>query len=350
MAPRLLHPSSSAPLPKRRSPCDKSDDGKISSCEKTVKLLHSSVKTNNDQLTAAKTMDNHSQETSNNNNSSSSSSSSRRSAPPPSSSSLSSPTTLSSKENRNLKQNTVSPSTAHTQSCSNNRRSGISLSKTVPQESEQHYLSSQNMPSEQGFDTAALNGPLTSSHVHHPMQDFPTMGYGSTMGSSPWSSSMMMNPYGYSPSSTTPMMGGGFMGYGGNYGYGYGFGGGGGHYGPLSSLNQFLFSFQSVIFSVGQAVQIVGMNTQQLHHLYEQIMAMFDQALATIHELQTLQDRENEKLSLEQMKRKRRLKAIRWSIMLGITFAGYNVIRQWFQRRRDYQRRRRLALLPHHYG
>lgn len=196
---------------------------------------------------------------------------------------------------------------------------------------------------------STFNGPLTSFHPNSAMQDPVSMGYGYNMTNPYWSN---MSPYGYS---AAPL--GGMMGMGGNYGYGYGFGaggggGGGGILGPLSSINQFLFSFQSVIFSVGQAIQIVGMNTQQLHHLYEQIMGMFDHTLAIIHEVRTLEEQESKTLSPDQIKKRRRLKAIRWSIMFGITYAGYNVIVKWFQRRRDYQRRR-LALLQqqqHGYG
>jgi hypothetical protein len=245
------------------------------------------------------------------------------------------------------KQTNYLPNNHHSGGVYDNR-SGTTSAKT---ESEQYCLppSSQEIPSDQrsNHTTAAPNDPLRSYQPATPtMQDYTPMGFGS-MASTPWST--MMSPYGYS--SPSPMMMGGFMGLGGgggNYGYGYNaYGGGGGPQpaGPLFTLNQFLFSFQSVIFSIGQAVQIVGMNTQQLHHLYEQIMGMLDQALAMIHELQTLEDRRgNVTLSPEQVKRRRRLKAIRWGILLGILSAGYNVIQKWFQRRRDYQRKR-LALM-----
>ena len=154
---------------------------------------------------------------------------------------------------------------------------------------------------------------------------------------------------------TSPaMMGSMGMGYGSPYGMGMGgmgmgmspmgmgmgMGMGGG---PISSLNQFLFGFQTLIFSLGQAFQIVGMNTQAMHQLYDQAMGMLDQALVMLHELRTLENREIQALSEEDQKRRRRLKAIRWSLMLGISYAGYSFVAKWMKKRRDYNRRRMLG-------
>ncbi len=81
------------------------------------------------------------------------------------------------------------------------------------------------------------------------------------------------------------------------------------------------------------------MNTQALNQLYHQAMAMLDQALATIHELKTLETATSGKiLSEEEMKKRRRLKAIRWSIMLGISYGGYAFVRRWLKKRRDYKK------------
>ena len=78
------------------------------------------------------------------------------------------------------------------------------------------------------------------------------------------------NSFGMFPGGNVGGIGMGGMGMGG-YGYGspmlgsplMGIGG------PLNSLNQFLFSIQNVIFSLSQAVQIVGMNAQGLQQLLE---------------------------------------------------------------------------------
>merc|ERR1719203_1861825 len=71
------------------------------------------------------------------------------------------------------------------------------------------------------------------------------------------------------------------MGMGGMYG-------GMGNYGAMGmpwimSLNQFLFGIQSVVFSLGQAVQIVGMNAQQIRHVYESVKGMVENAVGQVH-------------------------------------------------------------------
>mmetsp|Transcript_25500 Transcript_25500/g.37818 ORF Transcript_25500/g.37818 Transcript_25500/m.37818 type:complete len:271 (+) Transcript_25500:1-813(+) len=143
-------------------------------------------------------------------------------------------------------------------------------------------------------------------------------------------------------------MGGMGMGMGG-YGQGLmgmGMGGAGSGSGAISSLNQFLFSFQSIIFSLGQAMQIVTMNTNQLHLLYDQIMAMIDHALQYIHQLQhldQLQSQQTTPLTEEQIKQKRRLKAIRWSLMLGISYGGFKIVLKWYRKRKGYAKARAFA-------
>lgn len=79
------------------------------------------------------------------------------------------------------------------------------------------------------------------------------------------------------------------------------------------------------------------MNTQALHQLYNQAIAMFDQALSAIHELKTLEANDNVQLSDEEKKKRRRLKAIRWSIVFGISYAGYSFIRKWLRKRKQYR-------------
>jgi len=159
--------------------------------------------------------------------------------------------------------------------------------------------------------------------------------------------------------STTPynsMMGGGMGGMGmgmGGMGMGMGMGGmnmmggmggyGMGQGGHMSSLSQYLFSFQSIIFSLGQAMQIVTMNTHQLHQLYDQIMVMLDQALKYLDELkhlESLQTHLQKPPTEEQIKKRRRLKAIRWSIMFGISYAGYKFVLKWYRKRKEYTRAR----------
>ena len=151
-----------------------------------------------------------------------------------------------------------------------------------------------------------------------------------------------------------PMMGlGGYSSYGmGGFGYspymgGMGMGGMGGMPimgGALSSINQLLFSFQSVIFSLGQAVQILGMNTQALHQLYDQAISMMDQILSVVNELKTLERKDETILTQEEQKRRRRLKALRWGIVLSISYAGYSMVYKWLKRRRDFKKRRLMGM------
>ena len=84
------------------------------------------------------------------------------------------------------------------------------------------------------------------------------------------------------------------------------------------------------------------MNTQALTQLYHQAIAMIDQALAAMHELKTVEMHHSEmqydQLSDEEKKKRRRLKAIRYSIMIGISYAGYSFVRKWLRRRREYKK------------
>ena len=135
------------------------------------------------------------------------------------------------------------------------------------------------------------------------------MGMGMGMGMSPYS------------------MGGMGMGMGG-----MGMGGYGGMGGPLSSINQFLFSFQSIIFSLGQAMQVVGMNTQAMEQLYQQAMHMMDTALVTMQDLKSLECKDLSLLSEEEQKKRRRLKALRWGLMMGVSYVGVKVVMKWWRR------------------
>ena len=160
----------------------------------------------------------------------------------------------------------------------------------------------------------------------------------------------------YSPYSAGTGMGMGGMGMGGMGMGGMGMGGMGmgmggmmggmgmgnvGMGGPISSLNNFLFGFQSVVFSLGQAMNIVGMNTQALKQLYSQIMSMMDSALSTLEEIrvmeQTMSRMKEEHISEDDKKRRRRLKALRWSLVMGASYMGYRIVSRWLRRRREFQ-------------
>ena len=123
--------------------------------------------------------------------------------------------------------------------------------------------------------------------------------------------------------------------------YGMGMMGGMGMGGPfLSSLNQFLFGIQTAIYSLSSAVQVIGMNTHALQQLVEAASGMVDHALRTYHELRTIELNVQENESDEQKMRRRRLKALRWALLVGTTYAAYRLIRGLMVARK--QRRRRL--------
>ena len=89
------------------------------------------------------------------------------------------------------------------------------------------------------------------------------MGYSGMGMMSPYSMGMM-SPY------SMGMMGMGGMGMMGSQ--------------WLFSLNQFLFGIQSVVFSLGQAVQIVGMNAQQMKQMYESVKGMVENAIGQVNQ------------------------------------------------------------------
>ena len=98
--------------------------------------------------------------------------------------------------------------------------------------------------------------------------------------------------------------------------------------GPLSGLNQLLFSVQSVIFSLSQAVNIIGMNTQGLRQLMESVTAMFDHAVETWNEMQSLEQMERHHETEEDRKRRARLRAMRMALVAGISYLGYRLVRR----------------------
>jgi hypothetical protein len=171
------------------------------------------------------------------------------------------------------------------------------------------------------------------------------------------STSTALDPYNslYSPNNMSYGGGMGMYGGGGGMGGGMGMYGGGGFGnmgmlgspygmspmmgGPLSGLNQFLFGIQNVVSSLGQAVQIVGMNTQAVKQLLEACVAMFDHAVATWSEMRAIEAAASEFESEEAKKRRRRLRALRWAMVTAATYAGYKCIRWIFSSsRRRHQR------------
>jgi hypothetical protein len=101
-----------------------------------------------------------------------------------------------------------------------------------------------------------------------------------------------------------------------------------------------LFSVQTVVFSLGQAVQIIGMNTQAIKALMESLTGMLDHAVATVRELHTSmmeqqqQQQGRRPLTDEQRKRQRRLRVLRWTMATALSYAVYKLIRRLSSGRR----------------
>lgn len=187
-----------------------------------------------------------------------------------------------------------------------------------------------------------LSKPTKNGNIKETGEEEPATSLERHEGATPSSIVPSNNPF--STPSSFGMFPGGNLGIGGmgmgGFGYGspmlgtplMGIGG------PLNSLNQFLFGVQNVIFSLSQAVQIVGMNAQGLQQLLESGTAMFDHIIASIHELVEPQRAE----SAEERKRRRRIRALRWAVITALTYAGYKLLRSLRQR----QQRNGIAAGP----
>ena len=84
--------------------------------------------------------------------------------------------------------------------------------------------------------------------------------------------------------------------------------------------------------------KILGMNTHALQQLFHTAMSFFDNAISTLNEIRALNiasASDEEEMSEEEIKRRRRLKALRWSLVMGVSYAGYKLMRRWLLRRRQ---------------
>lgn len=113
--------------------------------------------------------------------------------------------------------------------------------------------------------------------------------------------------------------------------------------GPFSNLNQFLYGIQTVVFSLSQAVQLLGMNQQVLQQAFESLTSMVEHAVATFHELRALEALQNEQETEQQKKRRQRLKTIRWALMFGGSYIVYKIIRRITSKRKHIERGNHLS-------
>lgn len=126
--------------------------------------------------------------------------------------------------------------------------------------------------------------------------------------------------------------------------------GGGMGGGPFASVYQALYGLQNVVFSISQAVQLVGMNQHVLQQAWESINQMVEHAVTTFSEMRALEANAQDGESEEDKQRRRRLKALRYALVLGGSWLAYKVVRQllfqkdaWRRGRRQQQQRPHLT-------
>lgn len=105
----------------------------------------------------------------------------------------------------------------------------------------------------------------------------------------------------------------------------------------LSGLNQIVYNIQSVVFSITQAIQVVGANQEALQHAWESLNQMVDHAVLTFHEMRALESIERECETEEERKRRKRLKALRYAFVFGGGWLAYKLIRRLLFRKRSLQ-------------
>jgi hypothetical protein len=112
--------------------------------------------------------------------------------------------------------------------------------------------------------------------------------------------------------------------------------------GPFSGIYQVLYGVQNVIFSITQAVQLVGMNQQLLQQAWESISQMVDHAFVTFHEMRMLELQNNREETEKEKQQKRRLKALRYTLVFGGSWLVYKIVRSLVFHKRN-RRRQFLA-------
>ena len=150
-----------------------------------------------------------------------------------------------------------------------------------------------------------------------------------TSGLAPYGGISTISPYGIYGGAASMMSPSPFMGMGMNtIGLPY-----------LSGLNQMVFNIQNIIFSISQAIHVVGANQQSLQHTWESLNQMVDHAVLTFHEMRALESIEQECESEEERNRRKRLKALRYAFVFGGSCLAYKLIRHLLFRKRSLQHR-----------
>lgn len=146
-----------------------------------------------------------------------------------------------------------------------------------------------------------------------------------TSGLAPYGGISAVSPYGFYGGAASMMTPSPFMGMGMNtMGLPY-----------LSGFNQMVYNVQNIIFSLSQAVHVVGANQEALHHAWESLNQMVENAVATFHEMRALENMERECESEEEQRKRKRLKALRYAFVFGGSWLAYKLIRNLLFRKRN---------------
>jgi hypothetical protein len=139
------------------------------------------------------------------------------------------------------------------------------------------------------------------------------------------------------------MMMGGYGGYPTAYGAG-----------PLSWVNQCMFGIQNLLFSVTQVIQIVSMNTNTVHQLYEAVRTILQHAVQAYQQHIALDDSPTSSKGIhtvqqrqELAQRRRKLRMIRSALVSLTLYTGYKLVRWLFTKN---SRTRQTLSQPAFYG
>ncbi|EJK49728.1 hypothetical protein THAOC_31366 [Thalassiosira oceanica] len=139
--------------------------------------------------------------------------------------------------------------------------------------------------------------------------------------------------------STTPITGSPYNSLGGMGMGGFGMG-------MMGGMNPMMMGMYGGAWEC-QAMQIVGMNAQQLKHMYESVKGMVENAICKLNNMSLMEetfgvngdearrwmlgneeDEHQRPLTQHEIIRRRRIAAIRWSMTLGVSYLLYKSIRK----------------------
>lgn len=174
----------------------------------------------------------------------------------------------------------------------------------------------------------------------------PTLSPLDATGVAPYGGIGSVSPYGMYGGAASMMPPSPFMGMG--MGMGMGMNTMGLPY--LSGLNQMVFNVQNIIFSISQAIQLVGSNQEALQHAWESLNQMVDNAVVTFHEMRALECIEQECETEEEREKRKRLKALRYAFVFGGGWLAYKLIRNLLFQKRSLQQLQQRQSTPAMFG